>query len=37
MREYKGTNHLVCDAILKMAKNLLTQKSTETDLVNLLE
>ena len=31
MRENIGTNCLVCDAMLKVAKNHLTQKSTETD------
>ena len=37
MRENKGSNRLVCDAVLKMAKNHLTQKSTESDLAHLLD
>ena len=35
MRENKGTNRLVCDAMLKIAKNNLTQKSTDSDLACL--
>ena len=37
MRENKGTNRLVCDAMLKMALNHLTQKSTDLDLAHLLD
>ena len=37
MRENKGTNRLVCDAMLKMAKIHLTQKSTDSDLAHLLD
>ena len=37
MRENKGTNRLVCDAMLNIAKNHLTQKSTDSDLAHLLD
>ena len=37
MRENKDTNSLVCDAMLKMAKNYLTHKSTDSDLAHLLD
>ena len=37
MRENKGTNHLVCDTMLKMAKIHLTQKLTDSDLAHLLD
>ena len=37
MRENKGTNRLVCDAMLKMAEIHLTHKSTDSDLAHLLD
>ena len=37
MRENKVTNRLVCDAMLKLAKDHLTQQSTDSDLAHLLD
>ena len=37
MREHRGKNRLVRDAMLKIAKNHLTKKSTDSDLAHLLD